>query len=240
MGLPRRTKKKKGRDIAFIAVTCLVMVLALVLGALLLGNVKINISHPASSPQPQYTSRIRNLTGEYLYNYTTRKLVSNITIDRLFNVTINLSNSSLAVGKRFYANATYNGIFNFMVYNATAYVNDVIDIKYIGFYENGSDNMLVYNNRRNVSNYFNQVSTPEDYTPRNANLFNYTAISFNLTPTTNASGHEWFFCGGEFFAYKNNSNWGTIFNNLTFERKTVDNSSIINMISGKCASAYVR
>jgi hypothetical protein len=237
--LPKKaTKRKNKKDISFLAVTALIIILTLILAVLLLAKVQVN-SQPQSNPQPQYISKLKNLTAEYLYNSTTKKLVANVTINSVNNITLNIS-SAPQVGQHFYVNITYNGIFNFIEYNSSAYVSNIISIKYVGFYENGSSDMLVYNNRPNVSDYFYEPSAPFDYTPKNSDLFNYTAISFNITPTANASGKEWVFCGGEFVTYKNNSNWGNLFNNLTFEKKSTENSTVIDMISSKCVSALVR
>jgi hypothetical protein len=232
--------KRFTRDRTFFYTTLLIIALSIFLCLLIVsgkGNAQVNTVQPAVQQGSAYNaSRLKNLTAEYIYGKSGE--ISGIALNLPLKATVSAP-AIMAEGSNALVNVTYNGVFNFLIYNSTAYVQNVISIHYIGFYRNGSDGMLVFNNRPNVTSFFQIASQARVYSPSNTNPYNYTAIEFNITPTAKASG-IWFFCGGVFMAFKNNSGWGNQFNNLTFLKMDLNNGTVLNLISENCSKVIVR
>ncbi len=227
------------KDKVFLVATAVVIVLMVILFYFVVFGNNIQKSNTTSPPPQQFQSisKLKNLTSEYLYNKTS-KASKVVIVNNPVSANVTINSTSLQVGKAFSVKILFNGTFDF-TQNTTAYVRNIINIEYVGFYNNGADDMLVYNNRPNVTDYFTLATQAHEYAPPNADAFNTTAIEFNLTPTSNTMGETWYFCGGEFITYENQTDRGAIFNNVTFNRLNVDNSTVINLISKQCVSRSV-
>ncbi len=252
--------KEYRKDRSFFIATALVAALVIILGVVIVvthipkgsphGAVptttiaQVNSSgaggSTASASNISYVARIKNLTSESLFYKNNMTLIGNVVISRIYNVSVSAAPVVVQPGSILYVNVSYYGDFGFDVYNSTPYLNATREVHYFGFYQQGTNNMLVYENRPNVSNYFELLYNRTVIgTPKGYNNTKYLSIDFQVVPTQNASGKSWEMCGGVFMSYSNNTNWGTEFNNLTFNRENSSNFTVFNMISGKCALVKV-
>jgi len=197
-------------------------------------------SHPQQSvlPQNRLISKPKNLTSEYLLNKTSGQSRPSV-VDDPINVSVVINQSTLQVNRPFRVDIVFNGTFNFLNQNTSGYMQNIVGTEYVGFYSANATDMLVYNNRPNVSTYFTLGSPAYEFTPSGANPYNTSAILFNLTPTAATVGKTWYFCGGEFMTFKNNTGYSGIFDNLTYARIAVRNSTVINLMSPQCVARAI-
>ncbi len=232
-------RKDRTFIIANLAVVVLIALLILANMHLHFGSSAVAITHNNAPSYPDRAS-LKNLTYENLTSISTGKFYKTIEIYGIRSVAINLSASSATPGRNITLSVLYNGTFNFGVYNASAFLDRVVQLNYFGFYQKGAGDMLVYNNRPNVTDYFTISKTPYITTPQGYNPYNYTETIVNVTPTVNASGKQWMFCGGTFLVYSNYTDWPNVFNRLTYNRTDLSNSSVINYISRTCKELVVQ
>ncbi len=241
MARPRRTwniREDRAFIVANLAIAILIVLLVLSSMHLHFGG---NAAGVTQTSAPVYSDRatLKNLTYETLTNIKTGRFYRTLEVYGIHSITINLSKSNAAPGNNITLRILYNGTFNFGVYNVSAFLNNVIQLNYFGFYQRGAKDMLVYNNKPNVTDYFIVSKNPYITTPLGYSANNYTETIVNVTPTVNASGKDWLFCGGTFLIYKNYTDWPDVFNRLTYNRTDLSNSSIINYISGTCKELVV-
>jgi len=255
--LLKEYKRDRSFFIATLLVLALVVILAVIIASMHLPNggngraipttiaptiiIQTQNGSPANSITAQgYVAKIKNLTSESLYYKSNMSLIGNVVISNIYSVGVTASPAMVQAGSVMNVSVLYTGEFGFDTYNSTPYLNATREVHYFGFYQEGANNMLVYENRPNVSNYFELlfnetvIGTPPGYSDTK-----YLSINFKVVPTANASGKTWDFCGGVFMSYSNNTNWGTEFNDLSFNRQNASNSTIFNKISGKCALVTV-
>ncbi len=192
------------------------------------------------TPAHKYIAKIKNLTSESLYYQNNMTLFENVTISKINSVNVSAYPGAVQPGSTLYVNVTYTGEFGFDLYNSSPYLNATREVHYFGFYQQGTDKMLVYENKANVSSYFQLLYNKTVIgTPRGYNDTKYLSIDFQVVPMQNASGKSWYFCGGAFMSYANNTNWGNEFNNLTFNMKDASNATVFNIISSRCTLVKV-
>ncbi len=230
-------------DREFLIVTGVVVALAAVLCIMLLLHylgIRIDIG---SVIQHVFGSRpsavLKNLTSEYLYNASSGRYDRAEVINYIRNVTVQASSPNASVGSPITVNVIYSGTFNFANYNSTAYVGGVVNIAYLGFYRQGWNVLLTQGNAQNVTQYFGYGSGGHAYQPAGTSGSGAFGEEFNLTPGPKAAGGDWYFCGGYFLTYHNDTSWGQLFTNMTYYRKSYANSTVVNHISSSCAAVHV-
>ncbi|MGC8651869.1 MAG: hypothetical protein ACP5UH_01290 [Candidatus Micrarchaeia archaeon] len=191
-----------------------------------------------TTSQSQYNVVLKNLSYESYY-FKNGKLYQNVPIEIVNNITINPSSNTVTVGSILNLSIIYTGTFNFNLYDTTPFIKNTVDIQYFGYYENGSENMLVYNNRPNATEYFISNATPKAFQPPGMAQNGALGMLVSITPTAAAAGKTWLFCGGFFEAFSNNTGWIGIFNNVTYAKVQISNDIVINRISGRCAEVKV-
>lgn len=249
-------KKDRSFFIATLLVLALVVILAVIIASMHLPNDGNRSTVPTtiaptnivqtqngsltnSSTVQDYVAKIKNLTSESLYYKNNMSLIGNVVISNISSVGITASPARVQPGSVLNVSVLYTGEFGFDIYNSTPYLNATREVHYFGFYQEGTNNMLVYVNRPNVSNYFALLNDTVIGTPPGYSDTKYLSIDFKVVPTANASGKTWDFCGGVFMSYSNNTNWGTEFNDLSFNRQNASNSIVFNKISGRCTLVTV-
>lgn len=232
-------RKDRTFIVANLVVAMLIVLLVLFSMHLHFGSSAGTVTHNKAPVYPDRAT-LKNLTYENLTSISTGKFYKTIEIYGIRSIAINLSTGSATPGSNITLTVLYNGTFNFGVYNASAFLNHVVQLNYFGFYQNGAKDMLVYNNRPNVTDYFTISKNPYITTPPGYNPYNYTETVVNVTPTVNASGKYWMFCGGTFLIYNNYTDWPNVFNRITYNRTDLSNSSVINYISSTCKELAVQ
>lgn len=232
-------RKDKTFIIANISVAVLIVMLALFSMHLHFGSNAPAITHINAPVYPDRAT-LKNLTYENLTSISTGKFYRTIEIYGIHSIAINLSSSNATPGRNVTLSILYNGTFNFGIYNASAFLDHVVQLDYFGFYQKGAKDMLDYNNKPNVTDYFTVSKNPYITTPQGYNPHNYTETVVNVTPSVNASGKYWMFCGGTFLIYNNYTDWPDVFNRLTYNRTDLSNSSVINYISSTCKELAVQ
>jgi len=194
----------------------------------------------AGRPQTTQISGLKNITYEYIYKPGAKSPYETIKILGINSIIVNSSKSTAAPGNLFSINILYNGYFGFNsgIYNATAFLEKTMDLYYFGYREKGASNLLVYNNIKNVSDYFKLKNTSMT-TPKGLNGTDYLLETAYIEPTQNASGKVWEFCGGIFVDYLNNTDGSSLFNSLSYNMSDVSNSSVLNFVSHNCASVEI-
>lgn len=236
--------KDMSTDYVFAITTVVIILLAIVLVVAYLGYSSAaahGAVQPNLSPKFEFTqySVLKNLTYVDLYSFSTRKLVSQIPVISISSINASVNTPSAAPGKKIHVSVIYNGTFNFNNYNVSAFLNKTVNIYYYGYYSNGSDTMYVPGSEPNSTRYFTFVGNSNIITPPGASPASELELSLNITPTVNATGKVWSICGGVFIAFKNDSSWVSYFNNLTYHRTDVSNSTIFNRISNDCSEVKV-
>jgi len=199
-----------------------------------IGRVGLNTSQYGS----QYRIVLKNLSYESYYTKNDA-LYQNVPIEIIRQITISVNSNNTKVGSPINLSIVYTGVFNFNIYNSTPFIKNTIDIQYFGYYENGSTDMLVYNNKPNATKYFIENASPISFQPAGTFATSALGMKVRLTPTEAAANKTWIFCGGFFETFSNNTGWVGIFNNKTFARETVENSTVINKLSNSCVKVKV-
>ncbi|MCL4389753.1 MAG: hypothetical protein M1528_03135 [Candidatus Marsarchaeota archaeon] len=245
-------KKRQGRFVAFVKEDYAFSITTAVIIALVIVLTLSTIHHQGqlqqpSQPTPTTTtpqateySVLKNLTYVNLYTTKGHTFVATVPAIEVNSINVSVSSSNLNVNQTLYINVTYRGTFNFAAYNLTAFVKKTVGIDYFGYYQSGSNTMYVYNNRPGASSYFRSTGESKEFTPQGASQQDEVVFSTSAIPTENASGKSWFICGGAFIAFSNDTSWVGAFNNLTYYMRNVDNSTIINKLSGSCSEVHVK
>jgi hypothetical protein len=233
----------------FIGTSIFVVLLALFLaaamafpGAFRYSNRPSNSNAGNTTPaiiaqQLQYNVVLKNLSYES-YFFKDGKLYQNVPIETVDNITITPSANTVKVGNTLNLSLVYTGVFNFDIYYTQPFIENTVDIQYFGYYANGTTGMLVYYNKPNATKYFVENATPKAFSPAGMAANSATGMLVSIKPTAAAAGKTWVFCGGFFEAFSNNTKWVSVFNNVTYTKTNVSNSTVINRISRTCA--YVK
>ncbi|MEM0150078.1 MAG: hypothetical protein QXW10_04235 [Candidatus Micrarchaeaceae archaeon] len=187
--------------------------------------------------QTQYVVKLKNLSYENYY-LKNGNLYQTVPIEIVRNIEISSKEDTVGVGNMLNLSIIYEGTFNFNIYDASPFIANTIDVQYLGYYENGSKIMLVYNNRPNATQYF-VINGTSELAPSGMAQNSAIGMNVRVKPTSLAANKTWVLCGGYFEAFANNTGWVNIFNNLTYQRENHSNSTIINMISSNCIKVYV-
>ena len=228
----------------FSITVLVILVLALVLFSVqnarpLSSGQKTTVSSNPSSTNNQI-SRIKNLTYEYIYapgSSTPEAVAQMISVSE---IKTNATSSSVKYNSPFGIHILYNGYFGFDTgkYNSSAFLQKTKNLYYFGYRSTGAKNLLVYGSVANFTKYFilknTSMTVPSGLSPAN-----YLQETVYLSPTINASGKTWYFCGGIFVSYLNNTHSATAFNTLNFNGTDVYNSSILNYVSNDCTGVKV-
>lgn len=187
-----------------------------------------------------YISRLKNLTYEYIYAPKNSEPVALVQMIGISSISTNSSNNTVKPGGLLGLHILYHGYFGFDTgqYNSSAFLRNTINLYYFGYRSPGANNLLVYDNVANVTKYFTLKNTSMEV-PNGMNPANYLEETAYITPTANAIGKSWYFCGGIFVTYSNNTNSGGIFSKLSFNGTDIDNSSVLNYVSDNCTSVSV-
>ena len=232
------------KDYVFTATTTLIIILLITLVAASLSYSSARSSNKGAQNLPKFEftdySVLKNLTYVDLYSFSTHDLVAQIPVVNISSINVTLNDSSSSPGSKISAGIVYGGTFNFNNYNVSAFLNKTVNIYYLGYYQNGSRTMHVPGNGPNSTRYFKSVGNSQIITPPGASPSQELELQLNITPTVNASGKDWYICGGVFIAFKNNSAWVGEFDNLSLYRTSVSNDTVFNKISDSCAMVYVK
>jgi len=225
--------------------TSLVVILLIFLLAAMITNPKVfrpagqqAVNESAAVPASQYNVVLKNLSYESYY-FKNGKLYQNVPIEVVNNISIAASSNTITVGNTLNLSIVYEGIMNFNLYYTTPFIKNTIDIEYFGYRENGSNSMLVYNNRPNATKFFIENTTPVVFQPANTTQNSAAGVLLHIVPTVYAANKTWIFCGGFFETYSNNTSWVGLFDNITYKMTQVQNHTVINKISGKCVTVRV-
>jgi len=234
------------KDKWFLGTSIFIIVLAVFLAVIvaypgMFNHVNLNTNKSGTSTVVQsslYIIKLKNLSYENYY-LKNGNLYQTVPIEIVKNISISANRSTVSVNETLNLSLIYTGIFNFNIYNSSSFVKGTIDIQYFGYYENNTNGMLVYNNKPNATKYFVSIATPKAFAPPGMPENTALGMEVYIKPTAFAANKTWVFCGGYFEAFANNTNWVSTFNNVTYTKEAISNSSIINIISSRCIRVNV-
>jgi hypothetical protein len=179
-----------------------------------------------------------NLTGVGYLNRTTGKLTNFTVVNNVSSVETSLNRSSAAPGDRVRLNVTFIGAFRWYGNNATTYYlnSAIINVHYYGVELSNQTGELWDQNNGPWYYYVSQFGEPHQILFSNASR--YLRVSWNITPTANATGKTLKLCGGYFATYENTTlhgSWAEEFDYLSRNQTFVVNSTVINIPTSACA-----